>query len=124
MKGQLQKKQLSTVLEAIEELRGCKARVAKSLGVSRATVYLWIQNHPEIAQAFEDIKEERLDIGESALDAAVERGEAWAVCFLLKTQGKDRGYIERQELSGKDGAPIAPPVLNVIIDNGNSDSDK
>ena len=24
-------------------------------------------------------------------------GEAWAVCFLLKTRGKKRGYTERQE---------------------------
>jgi len=48
------------------------------------------------------------DNAESALNRAVINGEAWAVCFTLKTQGKDRGYIERtqQEITGRDGGPI------------------
>lgn len=124
MKERLLKKDFQTVVDAIQEARGNKTTVARSLMVSRATVYNWIKEYPEIAQAFQDERERRLDVGESALDAAVERGEAWAVCFLLKTQGKDRGYIERQEVTGKDGAPAMPPVLNIIIDNGGNDTDK
>lgn len=33
-----------------------------------------------------------LDHAESSLQKAVLKGEAWAVCFFLKTQGKSRGY--------------------------------
>ncbi|MEI8016283.1 MAG: hypothetical protein D4R81_07615 [Nitrospiraceae bacterium] len=40
-----------------------------------------------------------LDEAEAALHKAVMRGEAWAVCFTLKTQGKGRGYTERLEVS-------------------------
>jgi hypothetical protein len=29
---------------------------------------------------------------------------------LLKCHGKHRGYVERQEITGKDGAPIAAKV--------------
>ena len=47
-----------------------------------------------------------LDNTESALYVAALRGEAWAVCFLLKTQGKSRGYVERAELTGKRGGPL------------------
>jgi hypothetical protein len=36
-----------------------------------------------------------LDEAESQLGAAVRRGEGWAVCFLLKTRGRERGYVER-----------------------------
>jgi hypothetical protein len=36
-----------------------------------------------------------LDNVESALYTAALAGEAWAVCFFLKTQGKARGYVER-----------------------------
>ena len=119
MKERLLKKDLQTAIDAIQAAGGNKTTVARSLMVSRATVYNWIKDHPEIAQAFQDERERRLDVGESSLDAAVERGEAWAVCFLLKTQGKDRGYIERQEVSGTDGKPLFPPALTIVIDNGN-----
>jgi hypothetical protein len=31
-----------------------------------------------------------------------------AICFLLKTRGKKLGWSERLEVTGKDGAPVAP----------------
>ena len=37
-------------------------------------------------------------MAELALYKAIQDGEGWAVCFYLKTQGKQRGYIERQEI--------------------------
>ena len=36
----------------------------------------------------------------------LEAGDAWAICFYLKTQGKNREYVERQEVTGKCGDPI------------------
>lgn len=41
-----------------------------------------------------------------ALHAAVRKGEAWAVCFALKTKGKHLGFTERHEVTGKDGTPL------------------
>ena len=38
--------------------------------------------------------------------AAVKKGEAWAICFHLKCKGKERGYVERVERTGKDGEPM------------------
>jgi hypothetical protein len=37
---------------------------------------------------------------------AVEAGEIAAIIFRLKTKGKKRGYVERQELTGADNQPI------------------
>ncbi len=37
---------------------------------------------------------------------AVENGEIAAIIFRLKTKGKKRGYVERQELTGADNQPI------------------
>src|SRR3989304_6085777 len=34
-----------------------------------------------------------------ALERGVLKGEQWAVTFTLSRLGKDRGYVERQELS-------------------------
>ena len=33
-------------------------------------------------------------------------GEPWAVAMVLKTIGKHRGYVERQEVTGADGGSI------------------
>jgi hypothetical protein len=41
--------------------------------------------------------------------------DASAVIFFLKSKGKKRGYVERNEVTGKDGAPIAPGVVNVTV---------
>jgi hypothetical protein len=49
-----------------------------------------------------EIKEEYLDIRESQLMEAVEKGEAWAICFLLKCRGKERGWIEQVAMMNND----------------------
>ncbi len=38
--------------------------------------------------------------------AAVNKGQPWAVSLVLKTLGKERGYVERGEITGKGGEPI------------------
>ena len=64
---------------------------ARRLGVSRQTLWKYLQRWPELAEIVSDRLEERLDIAESKLDRAIMKGEAWAICFFLKTRGKDRG---------------------------------
>lgn len=42
--------------------------------------------------------------------------------FIVKTQGKDNGWSERTEMTGKDGKDLIPiPILNGILSD---DSDK
>ena len=38
------------------------------------------------------------------------------VCFALKTVGKTRGYIERSEVTGRDGKDLAAGPAVVIVD--------
>jgi hypothetical protein len=47
-----------------------------------------------------------VDLAELKLWQSIQNGEAWGIAFCLKTLGKDRGYVERQEVSGQGGAPI------------------
>jgi hypothetical protein len=39
-----------------------------------------------------------------------------AVIFFLKTRGKKRGYVERNEVTGKDGTPVVPQAVSFTIE--------
>jgi len=59
-----------------------------------------------VEQVIQECRGELVDLGELALRKAVLSGEPWAVGLVLKTLGKDRGYVERQEITGKEGGPV------------------
>lgn len=97
----------------IDSKRGNISAVAKSLKVARKTVYAHIKASPYLQDVLADAREKSLDDAEDQLGNAVRKGEAWAVCFTLKTQGQERGYIEKTktEVTGKDGGAIQTEVV-------------
>lgn len=82
---------------ALREARGLVTHAAARLGVTREAVRRRLQAHPTLQQARDDAREALIDMAESSLFTQIEQGEGWAVCFFLKTQAKDRGYVERSE---------------------------
>lgn len=96
--GALQKPiPLPVVLAAIDEANGNASAACKALGISRTTLYKYGKVHPEIKERLEEVREETIDAVEHVLVERALAGEAWAVCFYLKTQAKHRGYTERTE---------------------------
>ena len=94
------------MIDALAESMGMISPAARKLGCSRTTIRRYLAEYPEIAEAIEDANEEVNDIAELKLLDAIKRGEAWAICFRLKTKAKNRGYVERAELTGTNGAPV------------------
>lgn len=90
----------------IEDKKGNIAAVARSLGVSRGTVYNWIDASAGCRQALDDARETMLDNAESILYEKVLQGSTPELLFFLKTQGKRRGYVERSEVTGAEGEAI------------------
>jgi hypothetical protein len=105
-RGRPEKYTVAQMVAAIQQNKGFLYLAAKSLGCHHSTLLDYRTRYPEVAAAFKVQRGEMIDTGELALYNAVLKGEAWAVCFLLKTQAKDRGYVERQEHTGKGGGPI------------------
>lgn len=97
---------LEQVISALKEARGLRALAARRLGCTVRTVDNYIARFPEVSDTVKEQLELRLDVAEGKLDQAVNKGEAWAICFFLKTQGKARKYSERLEVTGKDGEPM------------------
>lgn len=68
----------------------------------------YVRKIPEVMAAKQQAREIILDDTESVLDQRIKAADPWAVCFTLKTIGKDRGYIEKYEIGGKlEGLTIA-----------------
>jgi len=101
------------VIKAIMDNHGLLAAAARDLGVTRKTVYNYVKRYPTIAQAVQDARDTTLDMAEGQLMKAVRNGNVTAIMFLLKTVGRNRGYVERQEVAGVTDQPI---VLKVVYD--------
>jgi hypothetical protein len=54
-----------------------------------------------------------LDFGEQKLMERIARGDTLATMFLLKTKGKRRGYIEKQEVA-HEGDVVKQITVNVV----------
>lgn len=97
------------VLEALEKTLGVVTQACKLAKVSRSEFYLWKQKDEDFKKAVDDVSDIVLDFAESALHKQINEGNTTATIFLLKTKGKSRGYIEKQEFehSGEiSGTPI------------------
>ena len=86
------------VISAIEESRGFASQAAAILKVSRTTFYKYIDKYATAKQALEDTREKRHDYVENKLMKLIDNGNVAATLFYLKTQCKQRGYVERTEL--------------------------
>lgn len=97
-KGRKPKLTIELVAAELVKTRGNIAATARKFKVDRSAIHHFISKHQNLATILADAREGMLDDAENSLYDAVLEGEAWAVCFYLKTQGKGRGYVERQEV--------------------------
>ncbi len=86
------------IAAALELHDGNVSRVAGVFGSPRTTISSRIRRSARLRQILEDTRESLVDEAVGSLKKAVIDGQGWAVCFTLKTQGKDRGYLEKADL--------------------------
>jgi len=102
------------VAAALQELEGNVAAVARRFNVDRTSVRDLIEKHQPLQQVMHDAREGMLDAAENSLLNAAKKGEAWAVCFVLKTLGRTRGYIERHEINSTE--TVRRQIVEEIVD--------
>ena len=95
------------MLEALEKSLGIVSTACKMVDVGRTTHYQWMKSDEEYKKAVDSIQDGVLDFAESHLYKLVKEGNPAATIFLLKTRGKTRGYIERQEIEVQEKKPLS-----------------
>ena len=102
-------------IDAIPGTMGIIRDVARRVGCTWLTARRYIERYPTVRRAYENERNQALDIAETALHEAVRGGEPWAIKFFLSTKGKGRGYTKRQELVGVKGAEGVAAPLTIIF---------
>jgi hypothetical protein len=114
---------LPALREAIFARAGIVSSVAEALKVDPRTVRRWRDGDPRIQAMFHEAKEAILDLAEAEVVKGIRKGVPSDRYFFLKCHGKHRGWVERQEITGKDGGPIGVPTDEERILRRLSDED-
>jgi hypothetical protein len=85
------------VLEALEKSLGVVTTACKAAKVGRTIFYEWLKEDTDFARQVQEIEGVALDFAETQLFKQIQEGNPTATIFYLKTKGKRRGYVERQE---------------------------
>src|SRR3989337_3036302 len=91
------------MIQALGKTLGVVTYAADMVGISRMMHYQWMNSDPNYKKEVDDIECAGLDLAEHKLLKLINDENVTAIIFYLKTKGKHRGYIERNEITGKDG---------------------
>ena len=90
------------MIDALVKSLGVVTTAAKIAGIDRSTHYEWLKTDDEYKTQVVSIEDIAIDFAESKLHNQIEKGDTTATIFYLKTKGKKRGYIEKQEYGMTD----------------------
>jgi hypothetical protein len=83
------------IIEALQAKHGMVYLAARALRCDAKTIYNMMKRFPQISQVRDEQRGQLVDFAESSLHKLIMQGNVAATIFFLKTQAKDRGYIER-----------------------------
>tara|TARA_R110000772_G_scaffold199807_1_gene310402 strand:- start:149 stop:502 length:354 start_codon:yes stop_codon:yes gene_type:complete len=101
-----------SLLKALEKSLGIVTIACNKADVPRSTFYKWINEDEVFAKDVKDIENIALDFAESQLHTQIGGGNTSATIFYLKTKGRNRGYVERQEIDNGDNNSFRIEIID------------
>lgn len=98
-----QAKRKKEFIEAFQKSLALVASTCRKVGISTVTFYNWYNEDSNFAEKIDEIRELAKDAVESKIYKKIDEGDTTMLIFYAKTKMKDRGYVERQEVTGADG---------------------
>lgn len=108
-------------IEAMIRTYGNISASAQVVGIHRSTYYEWLKTDAEFADVINNGEyEERMkDFIELQLMKQAAKNNTAVLIFMAKTRLKDRGYVERQEVTGAGGGPVSTENKTIVkLSNG------
>lgn len=88
----------NVMIQSLESSLGVVSVACQKAELSRETHYKWYREDLDYKLRVDNVKNICLDFAESKLFEQIKSNNVTSTIFYLKTQGKNRGYVERQEL--------------------------
>jgi hypothetical protein len=96
-KGKKSRIEPERIAASLTRFRGNVYLSAKELEVSRSALLAQIYQNKHLQQILEDERQGMVDIAESKMLQAIMDKQGWAIIYTLKTQGKKRGWSDKEE---------------------------
>lgn len=106
---------IDQIEEALELSGGFVSEAATRLNVTASNIYDRIKKSKRLQQAKQQIDAQYLDLAESKLINKIKNEDLGAICFYLKCKGKERGYIEKQQVDNTSSDGSMTPQQIVIL---------
>jgi len=94
------------LISALEKTLGVVTDACEIVKINRVTYYRYYNDDEDFKRQVDSIQDIALDFAESKLNEQIDSGNITAIIFYLKTKGKKRGYIEKQEIEMKSESTI------------------
>jgi hypothetical protein len=107
------------VIKAIGNSYGIKSKIAERLGVHRHTLDRYLDEYATARQAYLDEVERVGDWAETNIITAIKEGNLDISKWYAGKKLQNRGYVERQEVTGADNGPLN--VVFKYIDDADTD---
>ena len=89
----------SVIASELRRYKGAVSSAAKSLGIAKKTLEKYIMKSKVLKDIVCEITETEIDFVEGKLHELIDSKNLPAILFYLKCKGRDRGWIEKNDLS-------------------------
>lgn len=111
------------VEKLILQEQGNVSRVADALGSSRGAVRNYIDRHPDLQDVVSQCRERQLDeLEKSVFDRALDSNDTTLQLFILKTQGRKRGWD--QDEAKNTAKDIATAAFDFILNKSKNPAEQ
>jgi len=101
------------LLKALEKSMGIVSKACKIVDLDRSTFYKYYNDDEEFKEAVDNMQDYVLDFAESKLLENIKDKKETSIIFYLKTKGRKRGYIEKQDVDvTTKGKEVSAPQIS------------
>jgi hypothetical protein len=108
------------LLDALERSLGVVSPACNEVGISRDRFYTYYNEDETFRKRVDEIQNYQLDFVENQLFNKIREGSEKSILFYMRFKGKNRGYVDRQELEHK-GEGI---TINIVKPKKDEDNKK